>query len=297
MKKFVIVTDSCSDLELELREKYDVEYIPMHMVIDDKDYEADLDWKDIGVKDFYQMMRDGKRITTAQITTEEYLNAFEKYLEKGYDVLSISCSSAFSASYSCSLKAREQLLKKYPEREIICIDSLNSCKGLGLMCITASEMRAQGKDIKEIGKWLEENKLTVNQECTVGKLTYLKQAGRVSVASAFFGGLLNIKPIIISDAIGQNAAIEKVKGKKAAIDRIAERFAEQYVDGEYQKIFFAHADCEEDLEELKTAVMNKIPGKEVETMTSCIGPIIGASTGPGTIAVYFYGKEVTFNKK
>ena len=293
MKKFVIITDSCSDLEKELREKYDIDYIPMLFRCDGKEYFADIDWQEISVLDFYDMMRKGKTFKTAQNTSNRYKEVFEKYIQSGCDVLSISCSSALSNSINESRKAASELKEKYPDSKIYCIDSLNACYGLGLLCITASELRKEGKDIDTVRDFIEQNKLKMNQECTVDKLNYLKNAGRVSAASAFFGGLLSVKPIIISDAKGNNNAVEKVKGRKTSIMRIAERVAMEYEKTPYQKLYFAHADCLEDVEELKKAVLSKIDADGVEIHTGYVGPIIGASAGPGTIAVYFFGKEVT----
>ena len=292
MRNFAIISDSCCDLELALREKYGVEYVPMHYIIDEKDYLADLDWHEISAHEFYDIIRGGKRILTAQVTAAQYTEAFESHLKAGEDILSISCSSALSASVKASYAVRDELLKKYPEAKIVCIDSLNSCYGLGQLCILASELRAEGKSIEEIAAFIEEHKLEMNQECTVGKLTYLKQAGRVSAASAFFGGLLNIKPIIISDAVGNNHAVEKVKGRAASISRIAERVKDQIRDFPYQKLYFAHADAPEAAEELKSAVLEAIPEVKCEVHMGYIGPIVGASAGPGTIAVYFFGKKV-----
>lgn len=297
MKKYVIVTDSCSDLTKEFREKYDIDYIPMHVSYDGQEMEANLDWEIKSFPEFYGMMRNGTRFTTSQVNAAQFKERFESYIQDGYDILSISCSSALSASVKASEVAAQELLKKYPDSKIICVDSLNSCMGLGLMCIRASELRAEGKSIEETAEWIKENRLTVNQECTVEKLTYLKQAGRVSAASAFFGGLLQIKPIIISDASGQNAAVEKVKGRKTSIDRLVERFKAEYESVPYQKVFVAHADCIEDAELLKEAVKNACPDKDINIPIVPIGPIVGASAGPGTIAVYFYGKEVVYDSQ
>ena len=295
MNKYVIVSDSCCDLEKELRERYDIEYLPMHFTVDGKDYFADLDWAQVSSREFYDMMRNGKRIFTSQVNEAQYLEAFEKYLSDGYDILSISCSSALSASVKESRQAKEQLQGKFPERKIICIDSLVACYGLGLLCIRASELRAEGKTIEETAEWIEANKLTMHQEATPEKLTYLKQAGRVSAGSAFFGGLLNIKPIIISDAIGQNAAVEKVKGRQVSIERLVTRCLEEIVDVPYQRFFISHADHLEDAEKLKAVLLEKL-GKDVEVHIGIIGPTVGASVGPGTLGLYYYGKEVTYNK-
>ena len=155
-------------------------------------------------------------------------------------------------------------------------------------------MRAEGKCIEEVADWLVQNRKTVNQECTVDKLSYLKQAGRVSAASAFFGGLLNVKPIIISDVNGQNVAVEKVKGRKTSIMRIVERFKAEYIDLPYQKIQVVHADCIDEAMLLKEELAKIVPDKKEQIYIDYIGPIVGASTGPGTMGVYFLGKTVEF---
>lgn len=292
MNNYVILSDSCCDLNKQLREEFNIDYVPMHYVYGGKDYYADLDWTEISVKEFYGAIRNGERITTAQVNSVQFEQAFTRYAKMGKDVLYISCSSALSASIRASEVARDKVLAIYPNVKISCVDSLNSCAGLGFMCITASQMRSEGKTLDEVVSWLEENKLNVHQECTVESLIYLKNAGRVSITSAFFGGLLNIKPIIISNAIGQNVSVEKCKGKKAVIERIAQRVKEQYVSSPIQKVFFAHADSESDLELLKNAVMPYID-ENIPVYTGYVGPIVGASAGPGTIAVYFYGTTVT----
>lgn len=293
MKKYVIVTDSCSDLEKELRDIYDIDYIPMHFTLDNKEYEASLDWKDFSQKEFYNIMREGKRFITSQINLPEYIERFKKYLDEGYDILSISCSSKLSNSVNNSFIARDELLKQYPDSKIYCIDSLNACYGLGLLCITASTLRKQGKSIEETAAYIEEHKLEMNQLCTPESLIYLKKAGRVNPTAALMGGLFNVKPIIISDAVGQNTSIEKVKGRQSSIIRLTELFKEYYQEHPYQKIFFSHADCYKDVDLLKEIIMHNIDNKDIPVHIGSIGPIVGASVGPGTIAVYFFGKEVT----
>lgn len=292
MKNYVILTDSCSDLDKSLREKYNIEYLKMHFSYDGKEYDADLDWEDVPFKDFYDVMRGGTRIITSQVNATQFKNAFEKYVNDGYDVLYIACSSALSASIKASLVAREEVLEKYPTAKIICIDTLHSCLGLGMLCMTASELRSSGKTIEEVASWVEENKKYVHQEATVEKLTWLKQAGRVSAASAFFGGLLNIKPIIISDVNGTNLAVEKVKGRKASYERIAQRIKERIVDCPHQKIAIVHGDCEEDALDLKQEIEKvlSLDGK-IEISIYKLGPCIGASCGPGTLGVYYFGVE------
>ena len=297
MKKFIIITDSCSDLEKKYRDQYDIQYIPNTYSFNGREVSADLDWKEVSEKEFYDLMRDGIRILTAQVTAAKYREAFENAIKEGYDVLSISCSSALSSGVKSSYIIRDELLAKYPEAKIICIDSLMSCSGLGLLCMRASELRSEGKTIEEVAKWVEDNKLNMHQEAVADKLIYLKRAGRVSAASAFFGGLLNIKPLIISDVRGRNAAVEKVKGKKAAFERIAERIKERIVDVPYQRIFIGHADYEEGALELKQVILDRLGNPSIDIHVCYIGPMVGASVGPGTIGVYFYGTEETYDSE
>ncbi len=298
MKKFAILSDSCCDLDRNMRLKYDVDYIPMRIIIENKtagdtDIPADLDWPEISFKDFYDLMRAGTRIRTAQIKTEEYEAVFDKYLSKGMDVLYIACSSALSGSYKSSLPARDAMNAKYSKNKVVCIDSRNACMGLGLICITASELRSEGNDIDKTAEYIEAHKQEVNQYATVESLVYLKRAGRVSTTSAVFGGILQVKPIIISSADGQNVAIEKVKGRKNSLVRIADMFKENYADNPHQHIFIMHADSEEDAAKLKALIEERMPDKSIEVLTYGIGPIIGSTTGPGALAVYSYGKNVT----
>ena len=293
MRKYVIITDSGSDLKKELREKYDIDYVPMRYSYDGKDAEVDLDWKDLSASDFYDIMRNGTRIYTSAVNVDTYKKAFEKYLALGFDILSISTTAALSNSYNASCLARENLIETYPEAKIICVDPCISCAGLGLVCIKAAKLRAEGKTIEETRDWILENKKFINQEAAADKLIWLKLAGRVSAASAFFGGLLSVKPLVISDIHGNNLAIEKVKGRKASIKRIAERVADEYIPNDLG-IHINHADCLEDALRLKDEIMQRIPSlKDEDFEMGYIGATIGASVGPGMIGVYFYGKEVT----
>lgn len=293
MKNYAIVTDSGCDLDTDIRKKYDIEYLKMYINYDEKEFPASLDWEVYSPKELYDVMRNGTRVLTAQITVQDYVEAFEKYLENGQDVLSISCSSALSGSFKASCVARDELLKKYHDRKIICIDALNSCLGEGLITILAAKMRQDNKTIEEVAEWIESKKLDVNQIATVEDLIYLKRAGRVTAASAAFGGLLQVKPILISDAKGQNYPIEKVKGRRASINRIVELTKELIINPAEQTLFVGHGDCITEAEMLKDRLINEVGCKDV--YINYIGPIIGASTGPGTLGVYFLGKTVAIN--
>lgn len=294
MRKYVIVSDTACDLEESLRKEYDIEYAPMHYSLEGKDYIADLDWGEISAPEFYNTMRGGKRFITSQVNVSDFKKAFSAYLVQGYDILYISCSSALSASINASRVAREELLKEYPDAKIFCLDGLRACYALGLLAIRASELRAAGKTIEETAAWIEENKDTVHMIGTVDKLTWLKQAGRVSAASAFFGGLLNVKPIIVADAKGQNFALEKVKGRAASLNRMAEMVKETWEDVPYQRLYISHADCVEEAEKLKEMLLAAL-GKEIDVHIGYEGPCVGASVGPGMLSVNYFGNKVTLN--
>lgn len=294
MKQYVIITDSSCDMQKELREKYDILYLPMRYIYDGKDMEANLDWVQLPAKDFYDVMRGGTRIRTSAVNTSAYLEKFEELLKQGYDILSISTTSALSTSVNSAKAARDELQPKYPDSKIICIDSCNACGGLGILCMKASKLRAEGKTIEEAAAWVEENKKFINQEGTVERLTWLKQAGRVSAVSAFFGDLLSVKPLIISDVHGYNMAIEKVKGRKKSLIRVAERVAENYLPND-MGISVLHADCLEDALFLKDEIASRLGLADDQFNVNYIGPAIGASVGPGMLGVYFLGKEVTYD--
>ena len=295
MRDYVILTDSCSDMYKELREKYNIDYVRNTFAVDGTTYIADLDWKEVSAPDFYNLMRDGKRIFTSQVHMDEFLTKFEYYVSNNIDVLYIACSSALSASINASIKAKDTILEKYPNAKIICIDSLRSTLALANIMVVAGKLKASGKSIDEVANWVEENKLTLVMEATVDNLKYLKQAGRVSAASAFFGGLLNIKPIIVGDALGRNFAVEKVKGRKQSLERLVARMKEEYLDVPHQVVSIAHADCIEEALELKEMVQKEFNGIDINI--GYVGPCVGASTGPGMIALSFFGKRVTLNEE
>ena len=172
MKDFIIITDSGCGLVKEEREKYGVECVNMYYCYDGMTIPASNDWEDLSAKDFYDLMRAGKRITTAQVTATSYTEAFEKAINDGKDVLYIGTPAVLSNGVNSSMLVRDSLLAKYPDAKIICIDAYTCCFGLGMICIKASEMRAEGKSIEETAKWVEENRTRFHQEGTVDKLEY-----------------------------------------------------------------------------------------------------------------------------
>ena len=284
MKDYVILTDSCSDLSKDVRESLGIDYVQMNIVYDGKELPASLDWDLYTPQELYNLMRNGTRITTNQVPVQTFTTVFTKYLEEGKDVVYIGCSSALSGSVNTGKVVADELAEKYPDNKVYVIDSLNSCLGEGLMVIDAAKMKKEGKTAAEVAAYIEANKLKYQQFCAVDDLTYLKRAGRVKASAAFFGNLFGVKPILISNRQGENYAIKKIKGRKNSLDEIINMAKSSIVAPETQTVAVVHADCEKDAEYLKNRIESELGVKEV--YVNYIGPIIGASAGPGTIAIY-----------
>ncbi len=291
MNNFVIFADSTCDLGNDLREKHEILYVPMNYVIDGREYPAMLDWESHSAKEFYDIMRGGTRITTTQVPREAYVEKFTAALEEGKDILYISCSSALSGSVNIATVVANELSEKYADRKIICVDSLISSLGQGYLAIRAGELRAEGKAIEEVAEYITANRLKAHQVATVGDLNYLRRAGRVKASSAFFGNLFGVKPILISDAKGQNFAVKKVKGAVNARKEMVEMVKESVVNPQEQTLYISHADNIKDAELFRDEIMAVCPFKDC--YFNYIAPIVGASVGPGTVGIYFFGKEVT----
>jgi len=290
MKTVQIFTDSTSDVVKKFREENELDYVRMVFTFAGKNYDADLDWADISPAEFYGMMRQGQRAITGQVQSQEIETRFESALEKGLDVLYIACSSKLSQSVNMAKTFSEDLAKKYPDRKIVCYDSLRSNYAEGLMAINAAKMALDGKSIDEIVKCLDETKLKYQTFATVGSLEWLKKAGRVKAGAAFFGNLFSVKPIIVGDKIGNNYAFKKVKGRKTSLDELVNIIAERVENPEQSYLFIENADCEKDAEYVKAEISKKVNFKEI--FISSIGPIVGSTVGPDSITVNFYGKEV-----
>ena len=291
MANVKIVTDSCSDLGKDIREKYDILYAKMNTVYKGEETPASLDWESYSPKELYDIMRKGERVLTTQVPVEEFKKVFTNILEEGNDIVYIGCSVKLSGSINIASIVANELKEEYPERTIKCIDSLNSCMGEGALAVYAAKLRNDGMSAEEIADKVCEVRGNMNQFATVHSLDCLKRAGRVTASSAFFGNMLGVKPILISDKNGANTAIKKVKGRENSLREIVKLLKETITDAENQTIFLAHADCQEDADFVKSLVEQEIPCKEI--YVNYIGPIIGASVGPGTIALFAFGKEVT----
>lgn len=291
MNNFQIFTDSSSDLTTEMREQFNIDYFRMVFTMNGQDYPADLDYKLYSKEQLYEWIRDPKiDIHTSLIQMNEFITRLTPYLEKGIDVLYIACTSVLSGSLNFFRLAAEELRAKYPERKIVGVDSCRAGMTLGIMVMDACKLKNDGKSIEEIVDYIEENKQHYNLCGTVPTLSYLKYAGRVSGAAAFFANSLNIKPLIIADTLGHNYTLKKIRGWKSVLDALFNLVKETVEGIEHPLIYIGQGAAQETSDYFKKRFTEELNAEVVEYW---VGPIIGISCGPGVIHLVCYGKEVT----
>ena len=293
MRKVKIITDSCADLTAEQLSKYNIDYAKMSTVYEGKETPAKLTWTPDEAHELYNIMRDGNRITTAQVSVEEFNRVFEIYLMLDMDIVYIGCSSKQSGSVNTGFVTAKKLMEKYEGSTIICIDSLNASMGEGMLAIEAAKLANDGASATEIEAHILAIRKKVNQYVTVHSLDALKRAGRVKGSAAFFGNLMGVKPIIIADANGDQAAYKKVKGRQRSFEEIVALLKASMIEPEKQVVYLTHADCaKEEIDGLVAIIKKEIPCIDVEV--GFIGPIIGASIGPDAVGIWGFGQEVTY---
>ena len=290
MAKYQIFTDSSCDLSTELRKANNIEYFYFGLVVDGVEYKADLDWQEYTQEEFYGWLSAGKKVKTTQVSMEEVLLKVRPYFEKGIDIIYIGCSSALTGSMNLFELAKQQLMEEFPDRKMIGVDSLAAACTLGMMVLDAAKEQNKGLSIEELQQWVLDNRFFYNQFATVDTLTYLKAAGRIKGAAAFFGNIMGVKPIFISDRKGNNLTINKVKGTKASLNELFEDVKAAMVPGVTEEIFIGQGMAQDRAELLKKRVEDEL---HIKATVQWIGPIVGTTCGPGVIATFCKGKEVT----
>lgn len=289
MDNYVIISDSSTDLTTELVKETGVEIIPLTFLIDGKSYFNYTDEREISTKDFYNLLRDGKVVTTGQVNVNTFLDVFEKHLQEDKDILYIAFSSGLSGTCNSAKIAAKELSHKYHKRKIIVIDSLCASMGEGLLVYLASLKKKEGQSIEEVAKWVQSNKFNLCHWFTVDDLFFLKRGGRVSAAAAVMGTALGIKPVLHVDDEGHLIPVSKVRGRKKSLDALVEQMEKSAIDPQNQTIFISHGDCEQDAEYLAKEIKNKFKVKDIKINN--VGPVIGAHSGPGTMALFFLGTQ------
>ena len=287
MNNYVIFTDSCCDVSPELLAEWGVPYANMTFSFEGEDKEY-ID-ADISNKEFYDRMRNGAHAKTAAINVATFIDAFEPILQEGKDILYVAFSSGLSTTVNSARIAVSELSNKYPDRRIIVVDTLAASAGGGLMTYLAVQKKNSGATLEENAEYLES---LAPHHCIwfiVDDLEYLKRGGRVSPLVAFAGGILGIKPVLYMDSEGHLIKVSTARGRKNAIEALASKYAELSYEEKNTPIFISHADCEEDAKHL-VEILKERYNADVTLLTN-IGPVIGSHAGPGTIAMFFIGKN------
>lgn len=286
---YKIVTDACANLTASQIEEYGVGVLPLRYYIDEEEF-VSYSRDDAAVyTNFYGRLREKAKITTSLVTREACDEVIEPILSSGEDVLVLSFSSGLSGTYQNICAAAEDYRETYPDRKIMVVDTLCAALGEGLAVHYAVKRQKAGKSMEEVADWVENNKLKICHIFTIDDLFFLKRGGRLSGTGAVFGTLLGIKPLLHTADDGKLYVTGKTRGRKASLDFLIDSLGKQGLDMQGQDIFIVHGDCEEDAIYVKEAIRRRYPVKSV--MYHYLNPVIAAHSGPGTLAVFFLGKE------
>lgn len=286
MSNFEIYTDSSCDLPKDMIEAYDIKVMQLEVIIDDK---APILNKDIEAKDFYQQLRDGANAKTAAMTPGYFAEHAKESLKAGKDILYIGFTSGLSVTYNNGAMMIEELQEKYPERKLLSIDTLCASVGEGLLVHYAALQRKAGASMEEIYEGVLAMKDKIHHQVTVDDLFFLKRGGRISAATAIAGSVLSIKPMIHVTAEGKLDTIGKIRGRKAAMKELVSKMQTNADVENWNYVFISHGDCLDDATRVKEMVEENFP--QVQVILSDVGPVIGAHTGPGVIALCYLGKN------
>ena len=289
MGEYVILTDSSADLTAELVAELGVEVIPLSFTMEDKTYFNYPDNRDIDPADFYARLRGGAMATTAAVNVADYTEAMEPILKEGKDVLVLAFSSGLSATCHSAQIAAGELMEQYPDRKVYVVDTLCASLGQGLLVWYAANLKKQGKTMEEVRDWTEEHKLNLCHWFTVDDLHFLKRGGRISAATAVLGTMLSIKPVMHVDDEGHLIKVGTARGRGASLKALVDHMAETADDPGNQVVFISHGDCLEDAQKVAQDVKARFGTKEV--VINYVGPVIGAHSGPGTVALFFLGSK------
>lgn len=292
MEDYIISCSSTADLSKEHFEKIGVHYVCFHFMLDGKTYPDDLG-QSVPFDKFYHMMAEGAKTSTSQVNIDEFVEYFGKLLDTGKDLIHIELSSGLSGSYNSACAAAEMLREKYPNQKIYIVDSLGASSGYGLIVHTMAKKRAEGMGIDELHDWVEKNKLRLHHWFFSTDLKYYVRGGRVSKTAGFFGNLLNICPMLNMDNAGHLIPRAKIRTKKRAVRDIVDRM-EKHAEGglDYSgECFISQSDFLDDAKEVARLVEERFPKLQGKVLINSIGTTIGSHTGPGTIALFFWGDE------
>ncbi|HJA34911.1 MAG TPA: DegV family protein [Firmicutes bacterium] len=289
LSMFEIVTDSSANLTDELIEQYQLPILSLTVRVEGQEYVSYVKGHKSDIKPIYDKMRQKKPVETSAANPGQCHDIFEELLKAGKDLLYIGFSSGLSGTYQTASMQLEDLRGKYPERKIRHVDSLAASMGEGLLVWHACQLREQGKSLDEVYQWVLENRLHLCHWFTVDDLFHLKRGGRISAATAVAGTMLGIKPVMHVDDEGHLVAVGKVKGRRASLNALVDHMEQTAIDPARQMIFISHGDCLEDAQYVEQEVKRRMGVQQV--MINYVDPVIGAHSGPGTVALFFLGTK------
>ena len=289
---YVIVSGATGDLPQSVIEEFGIHVIPMDVRVGEQDFLYHPDEKELSCKEFYTKLSAGEESVTSQITPIVFKEVFESYLKAGKDVLYIAFSSGLSGTYNSACLIAEDLKEQYPERKLVCIDSLCASIGEGFLVYLAGKLRKEGKSFEEVVEFVTENRRSVCHWFSVDDLLHLKRGGRLSGFEAAVGTALKIKPVLSVDREGKLTVVAKVRGTKKGMDYLKERLINDGIGTANQTVMVGHADVPEIAEQLKEQLLAE--GLVEDVIISNVGPIIGTHVGSGMFALVFLGENYKF---
>ncbi len=286
MNDYVILTDSSCDLPDDIVKKYQLEILQLDFIVEG---EGSFHNDQADIEKVYSKLRNGANIKTSAANISQASEAIEALFNQKKDILYLGFSSGLSSTYQTVYMAGQELMEEYPERKMISVDTLAASMGQGLLVYKACQAKDSGKSLEENAQYIEEIKLKLCHWFTVDDLFFLKRGGRISGVTATVGTMLSIKPILHVDDEGHLINVSKVRGRKAAITELANRMEKLAVHPKDQDIFISHGDCIEDAEKLASIIKERFGNDRITI--SYVGPVIGAHSGPGTLALFFLGEH------
>ena len=289
MRDYIIMTDSCCDLTDHMARELELTVVPLTVHIDGQDYPNLLDGSAISFEDFYTKIRSGKLATTSAANVGQFQDAMRPVLESGKDIVCISFSSALSTTYQSAAIAAQELSESRPEAKFLVVDSLCASLGQGLFVYLCAQEKARGRSLDEVYNFALETRGKVCHWFTVDDLNHLKRGGRINAATALFGTMLAIKPVMHVDDEGRLIPVSKARGRKASLLALVDEMEKTAIDPKDQTVFISHGDCLADAEFVADEVRRRFGTEDVRI--NYVGPVIGNHSGPGTLALFFLGTK------
>ncbi|MBR6256756.1 MAG: DegV family protein [Lachnospiraceae bacterium] len=294
MSDFILSCCSAVDLTQEQMDNYGISYIPFHFELNGVQYTDDLG-QSVPYPEFYRRMSEGEDTKTSQVNIDEFIQYFEGFLKEGKDILHLTLSSGISGTFNSARLAKDMLEEKYPGRKLYVVDSLAASGGYGLLMVKLAELKNAGKSVDEVYEFAETQKKKLNHWFFTSDLTFFIKGGRVSKTAGFVGQMLNICPLLNVDFMGRLIPREKIRTKKKVIARIVDVMEEKAEGGrDYNgKVFITQSYCEDDAKAVAALIEERFPKIDGKVEINYIGNLIGSHTGPGTVALFFWGEERT----